>query len=213
MEDKPPPDLDGLKLHNRLLAGELTASAEIADKYLDGIVHYLEQKHPNIPDPHLVETAAIDAVLNYLRRPQQYDPSKASLDHYLRLSARGDLQNLIDQRRRRENAPKAMQVVELDAPSSEYTVEDERTLSVEEQALSLASPLWKRLFELVPDGRDMEIVLLMMENVRSTEDYAVVLGIEHLSPTDQAADVKRHKDRLKKWLQRSLMRSELQDHA
>ena len=213
MNDKPPPDPDGLNLHDRLLAGELTAPAEIADKYLAGIVRYLQQKHPNLSDPHLAETAAIDAMLSYLRRPQQYDPTKASLDRYLRLSARGDLRNLIDQQRRRENAPKTMQVVELDAPSSEYSVEDERTLSVEEQALILASPLWRQLFELVPDSTDMEIVLLMMENVRSTDAYAEVLGITFLSPIDQAAAVKRHKDRLKKWLQRNLLRSELQDYG
>jgi hypothetical protein len=213
MDDKPPPDPDGLSLHDRLLAGELIASAQIAEKYLAGIVQYLQRKHPNLPDPHLAETAAIDAMLNYLGRPQQYNPAKASLEQYLRLSARGDLRNLIEQQRRRQKALGAMQVVELDAPSSEYTVEDERTLSVEDQALILASPFWRRLFEVVPDGKDMELVLLMMEDVRATEEYAAVLGISHLSPIEQAASVKRNKDRLKKWLQRHIMRSELQDHG
>jgi hypothetical protein len=67
--------------------------------------------------------------------------------------------------------------------------------------------------ELLPEPKDIEVVLLMMSDVRQTEEYVAVLEIEHLAPQEQAAVVKRTKDRLKKWLQRHLSRSELQDHG
>lgn len=212
MQEQSPPDPNGSSLHNRLLTADLTASAEIAETYLLGLVHYLQGKYPNLSDPHLAETAAIDAMISYLRKPRQYDPSRVSLEQFLRLAARADLLNLINQQRRKERGPKKLEVVELDAPGSEYTIEDESMLSVEEHALILASPLPQRLIELLPDSRDLEVVLLMMSDVRSTEEYAEALEIEHLPHDEQAAVVKRNKDRLKKWLQRHISRSELQDY-
>lgn len=211
MEDNPP-DPKNTTLHERLLAGDLTAPAEIADLYLSPLVHFLEYKLPVWADPHLAETAAIDAIINYLYSPQQYNPTKADLHQYLRMAAHGDLLNLIEQQSRRNKAPNKMQFVELDAPGAENIGEEERVLSVEEQAMILASPLWSRLSELLPEPKDMQVVLLMMSDVRSTEDYATALGIDELPTTEKTIAVKRTKDRLKKWLQRHMSRSELQDH-
>ena len=64
------PDLRilGNNLHQKLIAGDVTAPAEIAEIFLPRLVDKLQQRHPNLPDPHLIHMAADDALLrNYLK--------------------------------------------------------------------------------------------------------------------------------------------------
>lgn len=193
----------GVRLHGRLLAGDVTAPAEIAELYLPTLVRNLRQRYASIYDTHLIETAVHDALINYFHRPDQYDPEKTTLERYLSMSSRFDLLNLID-----KNKPKS-NIVELDAKKSEYLVEKPEELSVEDRVFILSSPIWDRLREIAPDPIDQELIMLMMENVRSTEVFAAVLGIEELPQEEQAKIVKRHKDRLKKRIQRNISRAEL----
>jgi hypothetical protein len=53
------------------------------------------------------------------------------------------------------------------------------------------------------------MLILILDDIRETNYYADVLGIPDLSPTEQAAIVKRHKDRIKKKLIRNIDPSEL----
>ena len=198
------PAVLGAALHQRLLDGDVTASAEIAEAYLPLLVAHMQTRYPGVDDPHLPQIAAIDALQNYLHRPEQYDPDKSSLEAYLRMAAHGDLKNALKQRARERRAQGGEQVVELDAPDAEYQVEANTGLSVEEQVEILTSPVWPRLNELFTDPVDQQIVQLMMENVRKTTAFAHVLGITHLSADQQAQEVKRHKDRLKKRIQRHI---------
>lgn len=201
--------LQGNTLHQRLLEGDVTAPAEIAEIFLPLVANELQKSNPTLHDPHLVDMAADDALLNYLQRPSQYNPAELPLDRYLMMSARGDLLNLLRQQPQ-PGFSKRTQFVELDAPEREYTIEVEDTsLSVEEQAVMLTSPVWPLLERLLPNAVDREIALLMLENVRDTDSYAHTLGISHLSQDKREAEVKRHKDRIKKTLQRHIDRSEL----
>ena len=192
------------QLHERLLAGDVTASAEIATTFLDPLVERMRARYHWLDDPHLSQSAAVDAVDGYLRRPETYNPDKGSLATYLYLAAVGDLKNALTKLGRERRAQGGKRVVELDTPGAEYLVGDDDGLSVEEQVDVLLSPIWAKLSELLPDPIDHEIVRLMMDNVRDTKVFAQILGITDLSPDDQAQEVKRHKDRLKKHLQRNL---------
>jgi len=199
----------GLHLHQRLLAGDVTASAEIAEAYLPPLVAHLQTHNPGVDDPHLPATAAIDALQNYLQRPEQYNPEKGSLEAYLRMAASGDLKNALSKQARERQNEGGERIVELDAPGAEYQVEANAGPSVEEQVEIRASPVWRRIREWVPDPVDQQIVQLMVEKVRKTSAFARVLGITHLSPEEQAEIVKRHKDRLKKRLQRHMRLEEM----
>ena len=90
----------GICLHQRLIAGDLTVSAEIAELYLPIITSRLERVFPHLDDVHLVDTAAEDAILNYIARPTQYKPEKLGLEAYLVMSARWDLVNLINSQKK-----------------------------------------------------------------------------------------------------------------
>ena len=79
-------------LHARLLAGDPFAPSALADAYLAPLVARLARAYPR-EDPHLVETAAIDAVLDTAEHPARYDPARGSLGTYLWVAAKGDLRN------------------------------------------------------------------------------------------------------------------------
>lgn len=198
-----------LELHQRLLTGDVTASAEIASAYLEPLTARLKARYGWLDDPHLPEEAAITALLNYLQYPQQYKPEERSLEAYLVMAAYGDLKNELTKRARERKVQGGSQVVELDAPGAEYQVGGDSELTVEEQVAILVSPVWAQLDELVTNPLDRKLVQLIMDNVRETAVFSDVLGISGLPFEEQERQVKRHKDRLKKQLRRHVRREEL----
>jgi hypothetical protein len=199
----------GFTLHQLLLDGHPTAPAQIAENFMPWMIEQLGYRYPNLPDPHLIDTAAADALINYFGRPNQYDPARGSLAIYLRMAASGDLLNLLKRNRKKTSSQRLGQIVELDDPTVEHEVEIEDEFDLEAWVLSQQSPVWEWLPQLLPDPIDQEILSLMLEGVHETEVYVEVLGLS-AGPTDeQAASVKRSKDRLRKKLQRNLKRSEL----
>ncbi|HST21064.1 MAG TPA: hypothetical protein VLR90_08105 [Blastocatellia bacterium] len=189
----------GEALHLRLLSGsDARVSAEISEHFIPMLVNALRNRFPDLPDPHLLETVAIDTLMKYLNRPDDYDPDKRSLIGYFYLDA---YWNLIDKLRGLKKN------VALHSSLTEYTNESViNTNSPEARLLEEASPIVNRVFAELADPVDREIVLLMMNGVRETEAYAEVLGIQECPPQKQAVIVKRHKDRLKKLLRRRLSR-------
>ncbi|MCC6188200.1 MAG: sigma-70 family RNA polymerase sigma factor [Anaerolineales bacterium] len=214
MTDTPEPTVasslnPGLVLHQRLLAGDVTASAEIANAYLEPLIARLRARYGWLDDPHLPDEAAISALWNYLQNPRQYKPEERSLEAYLVMAAYGDLKNELTKRARERKFQGGSQVVELDAPGAEYRVGDDSELTVEEQVAILVSPVWAQLDELLPNPVDRKLVQLIMDNVGETAVFSEVLGISGLPSEEQERQVKRHKDRLKKQLRRHVRREEI----
>jgi hypothetical protein len=196
----------GLDLHRRLTAGDdPRVSAEVAEAFLLPLVRILRSLFPHVPDPHLIETAAGDAIIHYLKRPEKFDPARGSLLAYLCLDATGDLKNFLHGRRKN---------VALHEPLAEYLLPADEAANApanssgdpEARLLAAESALVRRAFEAVTDPLDRELVELMMDGERRTEAYAEVFGVEGRPPREQAATVKRHKDRLRKLLRRALRR-------
>jgi hypothetical protein len=202
----------GLILHQRMLNGDRTATAEIAEIFLPHIAKNLHRRYPQLDDPHLIETATEDAIISYFQRPEQFNPNKRSLGGYLRMSANGDLLNSLDKHKVDATQETLAEIVELDESNAEYGVEVEDEFDLETEVFTRLSPVWERLKNLLDNPMDQEMVLLMMENVRETSAFADVLGILDQSEKEQFTIVQRHKDRLKKTLQRHIDRSELSHH-
>jgi hypothetical protein len=200
-----PDDAAGALLHNNLLAGDPTAPAQIAEAYLPLLVARLARMFPHLPDPAFVEDAVHTALINYFGNPQSYNPQKLSLLSYLLMAARGDLLNLIDREQHRYTKRQIpLDVVELGTVDSEHWIDKEadpanRDLDPDEFEARLAGVL--------PDPRDRAIAHLMMDDVRSTMEYAYVLEAANLPLPEQRALVKRHKDRIIKRLQRARIRT------
>jgi RNA polymerase sigma-70 factor (ECF subfamily) len=187
----------GEELHRRLLDGDDLATSELCDRILPIVTERLRNQFRR-EDDHVVQEAISQAFLAYIAAPTSFDPNRLSLSSYLGMAARGDLLNIVATLRRRQR------VVELSFDDAEYMPSAEGEGNIEQALIDRESPLVQKVFELVTDEVDREIVRMMMDDVRKTSAYAAVLGIAHLPVREQAATVKRHKDRLKALIRRKI---------
>lgn len=188
-------------IHARLLGGDPVAPAELAVAYLDPLTEWLAARNPGLADPHLCATAAEDALLALIKNPRSYDPQRQTLEVYLRMSAQGDLRNLLARERRHRGRSASMEVVELSSVRGKYLRDDagDPALLIEHEAEPAQEVA-------VPPGltaAEERALALMRDGERKTVAYAAALDIAHLPMEDQRREVKRVKDRLKKRIERS----------
>ena len=198
-----PSDAELLDLHQALLAGNAAASSRLATLLLPLLRVRLGGMRRDVRDWHIVESAIDQSICNYLLDPGRYDPSRSTLLAYLAMDVRGDVKNaLASAGRRRRHELVDSEIVELERSDGNVSVEDEvlnslEPLDVRDELLSAAKDA---IAELPP--QDRQLLQLIVDGVRSTASYADVLGITHLPLSMQRAEVKRHKDRLTKKLER-----------
>lgn len=189
----------GRSLHARLLARDPTAPSDLVSSYLQPLVEWLLRTYAG-RDPAMLESIAIDLLLDVGERPEQYDPDRLSLFAYFRMAARGDVSNALAKEQRRTAHHVSWENVEigLQARNSTWTSAADPADEVIE-ALDREKVLAMR--EQFND-RDWECVLLLLDGERRTEPFAGALGLQDRPREQQALEVKRTKDRLKKKLQR-----------
>ncbi|MCI0410472.1 MAG: hypothetical protein L0191_18245 [Acidobacteria bacterium] len=185
------------EIHERLLAADPVAPTELAEAVWKPLVKQLEKRHPRLRASDFLWDAASDALISYIKQPTQFDPAKRALFGFLVMAAEGDLRNALAKVARRKQREISIEGVELavavgkeslEAPGLDTPLEAER--------------MRRRIGELFKDPRDREAVELLSEGERSTEAFAKVWRLEHLPLKEQARQVKRYKDRIKKMLAR-----------
>lgn len=190
------------ELHRRLLAQDPTASNEAALYWFPRLFATLHRRNPDVRDPHLLEEAAETALLEYLKRPDRYDPARLSLSSYLLMAADRDLKNLLQREGRHRAHLVPLDPVAHGTPArndEQDTDEEEITLPPGVTREQVLQALWDK----VQNPRDREVLRLMVvEGERRTEVFAQVLGIGHLPRDAQRREVKRVKDRLNKVMRR-----------
>jgi RNA polymerase sigma-70 factor (ECF subfamily) len=151
-------------------------------------------------DRDLVEEAVGNALLTYIEAPERYDPERASLQRYLVMAAYRDFQNLRDKEARHSSAARSLSLLAIEH-GGEDVVDEQQEM---EQIIGRmhAEYLWQIIEEHVTDPLERLLVRLIVDRVRSVQPYTQLLGITHLPPDEQAKEVKRVKDRLKKRLHR-----------
>lgn len=186
--------------YKRLLQSDPTAFAELCERVLPELVTFLQTRFPQ-QDGHHLEMVAIDVLLQFRSEPEKYDPQKLSVVAYLRMAAWGDMLNLLDKNRRRDQ-----RLIELDELSVQADENPIETYFALDEWLEQFTDLSRRevlaALEAEIDSNDKAILVLMMEGVRETERFAEVMGIAELDEVTQRREVKRAKDRLIKQLQR-----------
>jgi RNA polymerase sigma-70 factor (ECF subfamily) len=184
-------------IHERLHAADPVAPAELAEAVWEPLVMELEKRHPRLTASDFLRDAVTDALISYIKLPAQFDPAKRGLFGFLVMAAEGDLRNALAKTTRRKQRELSIEDVELtggggkerlEAPGLDTRIDFQRMRG--------------RIGELFKDPRDTEAVNLLMEGERATEAFAKVWGLERLPAKDQARQVKRHKDRIKKMLDR-----------
>ncbi len=203
-----PSNSEGLALFERLLANDPVAPSDLAVTYLDRLTDWLTQHNPSLPED-MRATAAEDALLALIKNPQSYKPERQSLEVYLRMSASGDLKNLLRSERRHSDRRARLEAVEHSSVVGKYlqdpTGDPEHILDrqmAEGEFTGAQRPIPASFCDgLAP--KESKVLDLMLEKERKTAAYAVALGIEHFPFVDQQRAVKKVKDKLKKRLARA----------
>jgi RNA polymerase sigma-70 factor (ECF subfamily) len=192
MSDEIDPDL-----YQRLCDREPVAPSEFCELYLPLLMADRRWLLAGIRDEHMITDAAIRAVLSVAEHPEQYDPAQSKIMGYLRMSAKRDLINLLNAESRRSGRTVSIEAVDLPESAG-----NERREAPDLPGGVSPEFLMRKLDDALPIPQDREAVRLMLDGVRSTEDYARVYGLSGLSVQDQRKQVKRHKDRLDKVMKR-----------
>lgn len=188
------------ELHEALLRREPTAAARLAERLVPALRARFSGREAIARDPHGVTEAIDEVIIAYLSEPTRFDSTRGlDLVGYLAMAVRGDLANA-QRSANRDRARRADFDVELALEGG----------NTEEEALDRLDPLDRPAEELAAaraelanlDERDRRLLALMADGVRATAAYAAVLEIGHLPREDQAREVKRHKDRLNRHLER-----------
>ncbi|WP_395838257.1 RNA polymerase sigma factor [Cystobacter fuscus] len=184
------PPIDERELHARALQKDpliLVDLLKAVAKQIEGFV-----RHDLKCDEETAYDAVIDVLYAYVEAPSQYDPNKGRLVTYLTKAAKHRVRDLLksgDSRTRREGNYASS--VELWQTPSKDILENfvEASRAVER--------LKKRLSE-----RDLAVLRLILSGESSTEVLARALGLDPSSPEEMRREVKRHRDRLMKVLER-----------
>ena len=212
-------------LHARLLRGDVTAPAELAElvlleprPLLQGLrkrAGTLLQSAGRTVREDALNDAVVTAYMSYVKRPAQYDPRKApgGLLPYLIMSAHGDLLNALPGiERHRHVAP--LSLVELRAgerntrltpvggsaagrQTNPEDMLDERALAADLDAHLAAQAA------LMETEGERKVLRHMAAGERRTAVFADDLGITALPLDAQRREVKRIKDKIKKRLERA----------
>lgn len=187
-----------LNIHSRLLDGNPTASAEIAELALGPLTEGLKREFPRLEES-LITDAVEDAILSYLKMPNSFNPMKKTLLGYLKMSARGDLLNALHVQKGRREREKLTKNVEdqLDG-RNRYSGKIEPDIGGRIDG----DELRRKVQAAFSDPTDQKLLNLIQNGVRATSDYAAALDIATLPVTEQRRVAKRHKDRILKRLSR-----------
>jgi RNA polymerase sigma-70 factor, ECF subfamily len=194
------PDKDWcVRAHSHLLGGNPTVSAELYKAIFSPLVGWLHAKY-RTTDRELIRDAATDALVDYIKHPERWNPQSSTLVSYICMVADRDLLNALEKVQRLRKH----EVLSADVEHEEFdrNVRSEDVVPSEDVARLLYA-----LDRKVTSKTDRFFVTLMLEGERSTSRFAEVLGIQDLPKQEKARTVKQHKDRLKKVIER--LRSQL----
>lgn len=188
---------DGLWYHRRLCEGDPLAPSDVCKVYLPILLGWLHRCSPRADD-HLRQTAAQDALIDWILHPERFDPRRGDLVGWLRMAARRNLANLERGEARHQRQRDSESSVELDQLPGNTSGRDDPVLRLirdeEVQELDSAVLTWSE--------EERRVLALMRQGEKSTEVFARVLGLEAQPPEQQAHEVKKVKDRITRRLQR-----------
>lgn len=187
-----PSRAEELALHNRVLQGSRVATVDVFKTYMPLLRRELLRKEARGQKDDARDSAT-DALFAYLKKPERFAPAQGRLFTYLLHIAR---RRAVDRHRKRTTLQRHddefAEVVELQAPSPNEEMERHAEVSL----------ILKRLEKLDLSQRDLATLLLICQGERSTLRLAEALGLRELPEEELRREVKRHRDRLMKRLER-----------
>jgi RNA polymerase sigma-70 factor (ECF subfamily) len=182
------------EMHCKLCEGNPKIAKEFQEALFRFLIDELFRRCPRV-DEQIVS----DAIFDHCAKPQQYDADKGvPLDRYLAAAARRNVQDHLRSERRRKHREREVGRKKSEA---DVALDPVATNSLQEEKELLEEEIWACL-EAVENQRDHMILLLRLAGFRETATFARLLQITHLSLEEQRKEVKRHKDRIQRFLTR-----------
>jgi RNA polymerase sigma factor (sigma-70 family) len=185
------------ELHRRLLDGDKTASAALADAYYERLLAYLRRRNARSVSDDLIANAASQTWMNLCKNPGSYD-GKRSLWTFLRMSAQGDLVNELNKEMRRRRYIDSKVDVEQWSGDGKIFTDGEQN----EEVAKIRRDFLPRVQVGLTAG-ELRCLELHLAGERKTARFAEALGITHWPAAEQRAEVYRTKDKLKKRIERA----------
>lgn len=190
--------------HERLLSGDPTATAELFELLLPALVDRLNSRWPTRAHTDEAHDAAIKVMVDYFTAPQRFDPDRATLLHWLAIQAHADLVN--DYRSAKKAFERDVELRDDVAEARERRnrpgVRKNQPGARDSYPSDMESPFLRRVACEFPESADRRLIKLLIDGDRSTTAAAEALGVGDLPAAEQAAVVKRNKDRIMKKLRR-----------
>ncbi|NMO17427.1 sigma-70 family RNA polymerase sigma factor [Pyxidicoccus fallax] len=186
-----PTQEEELALHERVLKRDPVAPTDVFQVFMDPILSALGRKEGRERED--AYDSIIDVLFSYLANPERYLSQKGRLSTYLTQAAK---KRLLDRYRSTEARQRREQefgdAFELGARSPNDALE----ISVEARRAVV------RLEQSALGEGDRALLGLVLQGERSTLVMAEAIGLASLPEDDRRREVKRHRDRLMKWLAR-----------
>jgi hypothetical protein len=194
-------------LHRRLVSGDPTATADVAESYIDFLIAHLRKANRRVADEFLREAAG-EALVSLFKNPIAFDPSRnkaeCPLYSYLRMAAQRDLENRLRKESRHLKGGKNLKRVALSQVDGKHLSRDQDPglrLEINEEVAKAEHGILAEVEQGLDDS-EKRVLSLMLAQERKTSVYAEALEISHLSKEEQKLRVKNVKGMLKKRLQR-----------
>ncbi len=195
----PPTEADGLRLYQALLGPVATATLDFARAYQPHLDTWLQAQYPRV-SPDLCEEAVAEALHSLLQKPARFNLNQGTpLLGYLHMSAQRDLLNRLQREKRHAHQELDENCVVLGLSRGNDKGEEIEPLEIlcrqEDEQQRQASI---QAFRATLTPQEQRVLDLMLAGERANRVFAECLAVTHLPLAEQATEVQRVKDRIKK---------------
>jgi len=199
------------RLHSAVLTGDDLALSKLYTLYGESIIERLIILYRTVAkkDEDLIFEAVNEAFWGYYNNPTNFDPEQSTLKRFLEVAAERDLKNILAKEKKhfgKRELPEDVELQEKFWNSIVGTTETTDTNIIQEEVMKATD---KELANHFKTSLDITLAKLVLQKERETDVFIKALGIEGLSLEEQRVEVKRHKDRIKKVLERNQVEQNL----
>lgn len=200
-----------LELHNSIINRNDVALLLLYDLYGAGIIRTLKSWYPKLAakNDDSIPEAVNEAFLGYYNNPATFNSEINSLERFLEIAAERDLKNIIEKEKKQKGRVNLPEDVELQDKYWNSIIKD--TTAPDQSIIhkEMMKILDKELNLHFKTNVDITLAKMVLSCERNAKLFAEVLGITELPVEQQEKEVKRHKDRIKKIIERHKLEESL----
>lgn len=191
-----------MELHQLILMENDLALSKLYTLYGYAIIDKLRKLYSK-SDLGYIEEAVNEGLFGYFKNPITFDPEKNTLLRFLEIASERDLINILEKEKKHTKKKIALPDVELEESFWNSIVKEQKTSDgqlIHNESIEMVN---KELALHFDNERDLKLAKLVLTGEREIAIFSTVLEIEVLTIEEQRKEVKKHKDRIKKVLDRN----------